>query len=139
MSYFNQLRHQTQGVLTAFLLLALPFLCAATGLAVCLAAFPGRVAQVYAADLLGAGLGAVGVLALLQVRTPLEALQAVTALAGLAAAGALYRLPHGRPAAWGAAAAALVLAALPWPAALRMTLLMLRATAIPVLLRRALW
>lgn len=124
---------------TIALLLALPFLCAATGLAVCLAAFPGRAAQVYAADLLGAGLGAVGVLALLQVRTPLEALQAVTGLAGLAAAGALHRLPRGRPAAWGAAAAALLLAALPWPVALRMTPFKPLAMALRVPESRVLW
>lgn len=104
------------------LLLTVPFLCAATGLAVCLAAFPRRVSRVYAADLWGAGAGAVAVLALLHWLTPLETLQAIAAAGWLAASGAFHGLPRvGKGAAGAAVLCALVMGLCPWPVTLAMT------------------
>jgi hypothetical protein len=122
------------------LLLTGPFLCAATGLAVCLAAFPRRVSRVYAADLWGAGVGAIAVLALLHWLTPLETLQAITAVGWLAAAGALRCLPRaGKVAAGAAVIAALVLGLFPWPVSLVMTPYKPLALALRVPDSRMIW
>jgi len=69
-----------------YLLLAVPFLFAANCVALPLMALPGRIRFVYLADLVGAGAGALGVLALLDW-LPGERLLLV--LAGIAALGAL--------------------------------------------------
>lgn len=69
-----------------YLLLALPFLCAATAVGLALWHCRGAVHRLYAADLLGAGAGAVGVVALLGGLEPARALVAIGALGLLAAA-----------------------------------------------------
>lgn len=69
-----------------YLLLALPFLCAATAIALALMQHSAAIGRVYAADLAGAGLGGLLVISLLFLVTPLQALTAIGLLALLAAA-----------------------------------------------------
>ena len=68
-----------------YLLLAVPFLFAANCIGLAFCRFRGRIGKVYASDLLGAGTGALGMVALLFALTPMEALNAIGA-AGFAAA-----------------------------------------------------
>lgn len=68
-----------------YLLLSIPFFCAATALCLAYARFGADIPRLYAADILGAGLGSVTLLALLFVLHPASALRAIGAL-GLAAA-----------------------------------------------------
>ncbi len=72
-------------LLVLYLLLALPFFFAANAIALALSQHPRAVARLYAADLLGAGLGSVGIVLLLFVVFPATALKGIGAL-GLAAA-----------------------------------------------------
>jgi hypothetical protein len=96
-------------------LLAVPFFCAAGCMGLALTCFPAPVGQVYRADLLGAGAGALGILGLLFLVLPAQALELVAALGPLAAALVLLAGPARR--AWPGAAAlaglALLLAAAP--------------------------
>jgi spermidine synthase len=69
-----------------YLLFAIPFFCAATCIGLAFAAFPNHIAQVYRYDLVGAGLGALGIIATLFWLFPSQALRAVGALGLLAAA-----------------------------------------------------
>ena len=97
-------------LLLVFLVLALPFFCAATAIGLALVAFRGAAGRVYGADLAGAGLGSLGVLLLLFVAWPEDVLRVLAAAALLAlCAGALELRMRG--AAWVAGAAALGLAA----------------------------
>ncbi|HEX6200696.1 MAG TPA: SAM-dependent methyltransferase, partial [Thermoanaerobaculia bacterium] len=99
------------GLSAVYLVLSVPFLCAGTAVGLALARFgaapEGGVGRVYAADLLGAGAGAAGVIGLLFLLPPAEALVAVGAT-GPAAAG-LALLDRGPGAdsrrRWAAAAA----------------------------------
>lgn len=63
-----------------YLLLSVPFFFAANAIALSLWRFAGRTGSLYAADLLGAGFGSLGVLLLLFVLPPLPGLAAVAAL-----------------------------------------------------------
>ncbi|KPK40522.1 MAG: hypothetical protein AMJ69_02040 [Gammaproteobacteria bacterium SG8_47] len=74
-------------LLASYLLLAIPFMFAANAVALALQHYRERVGSVYAADLVGAGLGSLGVVAALHWVLPHVALQ-VIALAA-ASAGAL--------------------------------------------------
>lgn len=74
------------GLGAIYLLLFVPFFCAATALCSAYAACGDRIARLYGADILGAGLGSLGLLALLFVLPPADALRAIPAL-GLGAAG----------------------------------------------------
>ncbi len=76
---------QFLGLAAIYLLLCIPFFCAATALCVAYARFGGQVALLYSADILGAGLGSLGLLAVLFLAHPADALRAIGAL-GLAAA-----------------------------------------------------
>jgi hypothetical protein len=67
-------------------LLAVPFFCAATAIALCLRIWPGRAGRIYAADLTGAGTGGLLALVALSGLQPLAAL-ALAGVGGLAAAG----------------------------------------------------
>ncbi len=67
-----------------FLVLSLPFFCAANAVGLALTAFRDQAGRIYAADLVGAGLGAVGVLGLLYALWPEDILR-VVAVAGLLA------------------------------------------------------
>ncbi|MGH8583238.1 MAG: spermidine synthase [Gammaproteobacteria bacterium] len=73
-------------LLAIYLVLALPFLFAANCVGLALLAFPASVSRVYGVDLLGGGLGAVGVIVLLHTVFPLASLQAISFLALAAAA-----------------------------------------------------
>jgi spermidine synthase len=72
-------------LMVIYLLLALPFLCLATGIGLALTRFARQVHAVYAVDLLGAGLGAIGVTLALHLVHPERLLLGVGML-GLAAA-----------------------------------------------------
>ena len=76
---------QALHLLAIYLLLALPFFFAANGIALALTRHTSAVARIYAADLLGAGLGSLGIVALLFLVFPDTALKLLGAL-GLAAA-----------------------------------------------------
>jgi spermidine synthase len=109
---------QTAALLGVYLLLAVPFLGAATAIGLALARFPERIHHLYRADLLGAGLGASAVLALLCVLRPEAALRLVSAGAVLAAALAAWDRDLGRRArACAVLALAVVPAGLAWPRA----------------------
>lgn len=97
------------GLAAIYLLLFLPFFCAATALCIAYAGFGAHIPRLYGADILGAGLGSLGLLAALYALHPADALRAILAL-GLAAA-ALSAWPASRRAAALLAAAAL---AAPW-------------------------
>jgi len=66
-----------------YLLLSLPFFFAANAIALTLARYGARMGRIYAADLLGAGAGSIGVLLLMFVLAPVDGLT-VLALLGLA-------------------------------------------------------
>ena len=86
------------------LLLMLPFLFAANLIGLALIEYRQRLARVYAADLLGAGIGALAIIGLLYLVPPPQALLWV-AILGLAAAAAGWIESGGR--AWPALAALL--------------------------------
>lgn len=111
------------GLTAVYLLLSIPFLCAATAVGLALMRLPGRVGRVYAADLAGAGLGAAAVIGLLFVLPAGTALLALGG-AGLVAAGLACLGTGGSGPRWpsSTAAAALALAAVAlvlfWPRSL---------------------
>ena len=96
-------------LLLLFLVLALPFFCAANAIGLALVACRERAGRVYAADLAGAGLGSIGVLALLYRIWPEDVLRVLSAAALIAACIGALEL-RARQARWvvGAAAVGLV-------------------------------
>ncbi|WP_116313264.1 SAM-dependent methyltransferase [Cupriavidus taiwanensis] len=68
-----------------YLLLFVPFLCAATSVCLAFARFPVQVPRLYSFDILGAGLGSLGIIAALFVLAPIDALRLVS-MTGMAAA-----------------------------------------------------
>lgn len=97
------------GLAAIYLLLFIPFFCAAVALCIAYSAFGAHIPRLYGADILGAGLGSLGLLAMLFVLHPADALRAILAL-GLGAA-ALAAWPAARGAAVSLGCAAL---AMPW-------------------------
>lgn len=93
-----------------YLLLALPFFFGASAIALAFARFHGASNRIYAADLLGAGAGSLGILGLLAAVFPGDALDLVSAL-GLATAAVAWWELGLRPRK--AALAFLVVAVLP--------------------------
>ncbi|MGB7989939.1 MAG: SAM-dependent methyltransferase, partial [Candidatus Methylophosphatis roskildensis] len=81
---------QFLGLAAIYLLLFVPFFCAATALCVAYATFGTQIARLYGADIIGAGLGSLGLLALLFVVHPADALRAILALGCAAAALAAW-------------------------------------------------
>ena len=77
--------HQLLRLLLIYLVLALPFFFVANGLGLALAHYRGEINRVYAADLLGAGIGSLGIVLLLFLVFPTTALQ-ILGILGLAAA-----------------------------------------------------
>jgi len=53
-------------LMAVYLLLALPFLCAGACVGMALSRFPGMLSRIYSFDILGAGVGSLGVVAFLQ-------------------------------------------------------------------------
>jgi spermidine synthase len=96
------------------LLLTLPFFFAANLIGMALIEFRGQLARIYAADLLGAGLGALGIIGLLFLLSPSQALILVSVL-GFGAAAIVWIECRGRswPALTAFAIATLILYQLP--------------------------
>ena len=100
-----------------YLLLAVPFMFAANCVGLAFCHFRGRIYKVYASDLLGAGAGALGMVALLFVLTPMEALNVIGAAGFSAAALSLVAIGAGRKGAMVllfAAVAFLLILSEPW-------------------------
>lgn len=89
--------NQFLGLAGIYLLLWLPFFCAATALCLAYARFGEDIARLYGADILGAGLGSLALLGLLFLLHPADALRSILG-AGLVAA-ALVVWPAYRAAA----------------------------------------
>ncbi len=75
-----------------YLLLALPFFFAANAVGMTLQRYGERIGRVYAADLLGAGVGSVAAVAALFVLFPMSALGATAVLGAVAAALAAWEM-----------------------------------------------
>lgn len=73
-------------LLLVYLLLVPPFFFAATALCLTFARFGAQVHRIYSFDVLGAGLGSIGILAALYLLTPADALRLIGALGLVAAA-----------------------------------------------------
>ena len=78
------------GLTVIYLLLFIPFFCAATALCIAYASCSAHIARLYGADIIGAGLGSLGLLAALFVLHPAAALRAILALGLIAAALAAW-------------------------------------------------
>ena len=109
-------RAQLGWLFALYLVLALPFLSAALALALAFRAHAARAGALYRMDLVGAGLGAVGMVLLLDALPLADALRAV-GFSGAAAGGAVLLWGRGRRLARAGALLA-VAAALALPAAL---------------------
>lgn len=81
--------YQAIRLMGIYLVLALPFFFAANALGLSFYHFHTQMGRVYSADLIGAGLGALGILVLLLWVFPLTALKIISTLALLAATLAL--------------------------------------------------
>ncbi len=79
-------------LLALFLLLSIPFFFAASAICLSLMRFPLNSAQIYAADLTGAGVGSLGIIGLLFWIFPLNVLLVIALLSLIAAALLLPRL-----------------------------------------------
>ena len=95
-----------------YLLLIVPFFCAATALCLSFSRFPARIPRLYAADLTGAAAGGLGSVGLLLVLRPETALRAI-AVAGLATGALAAWRGGGRRLVPGFALATLGVVALP--------------------------
>jgi hypothetical protein len=82
-----------------YLVLSTPFFCAANAIGLALIAYRGRAGRVYAADLVGAGLGSVILLGLLYWLWPEQILKVIAA-AGLVATGLGAWELRARPRVW---------------------------------------
>ncbi|MEJ8850700.1 SAM-dependent methyltransferase [Variovorax rhizosphaerae] len=98
-------------LLAIYLLLLLPFLCAGACVCLALSRFRGQVARIYSFDILGAGAGSLGIVALLFVLSPTDALKVVGALG--CAAAALGWIECGGTRRW-PAAMLMALCSVPW-------------------------
>jgi hypothetical protein len=80
------------GILTAmYLLFAIPFFCVASAIGLAFSQAAGRIAQLYRADLIGAGAGALGIIFLLGALPPQRCLTVVASVPFVAAAAFLGR------------------------------------------------
>ena len=104
---------ETLRLVMIYLLLALPFFFAANGIAITLSRYRSVITRIYAADLLGAGIGSLAVLLLLYAVPPLPGLSVLSAIAAacLVVAATELHLP-GRN--WITAAAILLMASSVW-------------------------
>ena len=75
-----------------YLLMMLPFFCGGLGIGLVLSRFGKEAGRIYAFDILGAGIGSLGVIGLLFLLPPHQVLGALAALALLAAAVAVIEL-----------------------------------------------
>jgi spermidine synthase len=79
-------------LLAVYLLMMLPFFCGGLGIGLVFSHFGKLASRIYAFDILGAGLGSLGVIGALFLAPPQQVLSALTALALLAAAIAFAEL-----------------------------------------------
>ena len=91
---------QTVWLLSTYLLLAVPFFFAANAIGLALIHYRDRLSRIYAADLVGAGLGSVGILLLLFVVLPLQALTVLGLLGICAALLGVWELRQRLTVAW---------------------------------------
>lgn len=92
--------YQSLRLLAIYLILAMPFFFAANSIGLALIRFKRHPEKVYSADLLGAGLGSLGIVLLLFVVFPQSALKIVAGLGALAALVAYFGLKSRHPAWW---------------------------------------
>lgn len=85
-------RTQPAKLLTVYLLMMLPFFCGGFGIGLVFVCFGKQSSRVYACDILGAGAGSLGVIGVLFLVPPPQALIALAALAWLSAAIAVIEL-----------------------------------------------
>ncbi len=107
---------QLGSLVAIYLLLAVPFVFAGGCVGMALARFAERIARLYRFDLMGAGVGALGVVAVLFALPPADCLRLIGALGFAAAALACLDAAIGRRATAGVLAAAGVALALAVPA-----------------------
>ena len=79
-------------VTAVYLLLALPFFFAASAIALALMRFNEMVPKIYAADLIGAGLGSIAIISLLYLLFPIDALKLLSVFGIIAAVVAVIEL-----------------------------------------------
>jgi spermidine synthase len=79
-------------LLAVYLLMMLPFFCGGFGIGLVFARFGRQASRVYACDILGAGAGSLGIIIVLFLVSPSQALSALTAMVLLAAAVAVVEL-----------------------------------------------
>lgn len=91
---------QPQRLLLIYLLLALPFFFAANAVALALTHYRDRIPQIYAIDLLGAGIGSLSIIVLLSLNFPLQVLGIIGASGLSAAAIASWELKLSRRPLW---------------------------------------
>jgi hypothetical protein len=84
--------NQWRRLFMSYLLLTLPFFFVANAIALTMTRFHERIALIYGVDLIGAGVGAVAILLLLQLSPPDAVLRVVSVLGILAALLAVYQL-----------------------------------------------
>ena len=82
-------------LLAIYLLLFIPFFCAANCICLAFSEYPEQLHRIYSVDLLGAGAGAIGIIALLFLLMPMEALKLVSALGLLSALTASWEMGTG--------------------------------------------
>ena len=85
-------RTQPAKLLAVYLLMMLPFFCGGLGIGLVFAYFGKQAPRIYACDILGAGVGSLGVIGVLFIVPPSQVLAALTVLALLAAAIAVIEL-----------------------------------------------
>ncbi|MFZ5523878.1 MAG: SAM-dependent methyltransferase [Pseudomonadota bacterium] len=83
---------QPAKLLAVYLLMMLPFFCGGLGVGLVFLHFGKQAGRIYAFDILGAGVGSLGVIGVLFLVPPQQAMTALTALALLAAAIAIAEL-----------------------------------------------
>jgi hypothetical protein len=91
---------QTVWLLYTYLLLAVPFFFAANAIGLALIHYRARLSRIYAADLMGAGLGSIGILVLLFAVLPLQALTVLGVLGISAALLAIWELRQRLSTVW---------------------------------------
>ena len=98
-------------LLAVYLLLALPFMCAGASVCMTFSRWRGMPSRIYSFDILGAGAGSLGIVALLFVLLPQDALRVIGSLGWAAAAVAWLECGGSRR--W-PAVLLMALAGLPW-------------------------
>jgi len=93
-------KRQIVWLLSTYLLLTVPFFFAANAIGLALIYYRSRLPRIYAADLLGAGLGSIGILVLLFVVMPLQALTLLGLLGVGAALLAVWELQQKKAIIW---------------------------------------